>query len=330
MPLTRTTTVAAASEQEILDWISARVSSAAAAGVRIGIGDDAAVLSFRGDGVATTDTLVHGPDFRLAWSSGSDIGWKAIAVNVADVAAMGAEPTALLVALTLPPETTLGFLADLYDGMGAACAALAPSARIVGGDLTVSPTLMIAITAMGDLAGRPPVTRAGARPGDVVAVAGEQGRAVRGLDVLFRRFRSDSGPIAVDRAVLSEAERVDLDRQLRPRPPVSAGVAAAEAGVTAMMDVSDGLVLDARRMARASSVRIDIAAASLGDDPESALFGGEDHALLATFPASVPLPAPFRAIGLVHDGAGEVTVDGRTVDERGGWDPYQDWDDALG
>lgn len=326
----RSSLVGDISEAEILTWLTEHLPRPSAA-ILVGIGDDAAVVRFGGDVVATTDTLVHGPDFRLAWSTGYDIGWKAVAVNVADVAAMGAEPSALLVALTLPPQTDLGFLADLYDGMVDACAALAPTASIAGGDLTISETLTVAVTALGDLNGRRPVLRSGAQVGDVVALAGEQGPAGRGLALLFSQFRAADGtPTPIDTRGLSEAERHALNLQLRPLPPVAAGIEAAEAGATAMMDVSDGLVIDARRLARASGVRVDLHAAALGDDPRAALFGGEDHALLATFPPSVTLPAAFSRIGTVRAGEAGVDVDGQPVAERGGWDPYQDWDAARG
>ena len=322
------------SEGDVLEWITRRVQMPRdGGGVTLGIGDDAAVLRFAGDAVATTDTLVHGPDFRLAWTTGYDLGWKAVAVNVADVAAMGATPTALLVALTLPPQTTLGFVDEFYRGVAAACTELAPVATVAGGDLTVSDTLTVAITALGDLEGRAPITRSGAQPGDIIALAGEQGLAGRGLRVLFERFRdADRIPVAVDDSALTDTERLWVSRQLRPVPPVRLGREAAEGGATAMMDVSDGLVIDARRLARASRVRLDFASSRLGDDAHAALIGGEDHALLATFPAGAALPAGFRPVGTASAAAsGEaVTVDGAPFDERGGWDPYQDWDDAQG
>ena len=110
---------------------------------------------------------MHGPDFRLAWSSGYDLGWKAAAVNLADIAAMGARPTALLVALAMPARPAPSFVERLADGLRDACAALAPGCAVVGGDLTVSDVLTIAVTALGDLEGRAPVLRHGARPGDV-------------------------------------------------------------------------------------------------------------------------------------------------------------------
>lgn len=313
------------SEGRILAAILDRLGPSEA---QIGPGDDAAVLSAPdGRVVATVDTLVHGPDFRLAWSSGFDLGWKAAAVNLADVAAMGARPTALLVALTMPDDTRLSFVEALADGLRAACAQLAPGCTVEGGDLTVSDTLTVAVTALGSLDGRAPVLRSGARPGDVVAVCGELGAAGRGLAVLFDRFRdADGTPVPVDAASLDDRDRADLSAQLRPRPPVEAGVVAAAAGATAMMDVSDGLVLDATRMAAASRVSIDLDA---GLDAV-ALTGGEDHALLAAFPAGA-LPDGFRAIGRVGEpGEHPVTVAGAPVGGRTGWDPYRDWDEHRG
>ena len=299
----------------------------------VGPGDDAAVIA-AADGrvVATVDTLVHGPDFRLAWSSAFDLGYKAAAVNLADIAAMGATPTALLVALAMPDATRLSFVTGIADGLRAACRDLAPGCRVEGGDLTVSDTLTVAVTALGALAGRAPVLRSGARVGDVVAVAGELGSAARGLRLLFERFTDASGaPIPIDERVLEPAELTDLAAQLRPSPPVWLGPDAADAGATAMMDVSDGLVLDASRMAAASGVTLALESPLLGADPASALGGGEDHALLAAFPADRALPHGFVRVGTVQArGEHAVLVDGRPFEGRGGWDPYRDWDTRTG
>lgn len=316
------------SEGRILQAILAR--TAPASHTLIGPGDDAAVIAApSGTVVATTDTLVHGPDFRLAWSSGYDLGWKAAAVNLADVAAMGARPTALLVALAVPRDLRLSFVERLADGFSDACAALAPGCGVVGGDLTVSDTLTVAVTALGDLEGRAAVTRSGARPGDAVAVAGELGHAAHGLAVLFGRFRDGETPVAVDSGLLLDGERAALSAQLRPAPPIGLGPVAAVAGATAMMDISDGLALDARRMAEASGVTIALDGDALGENRERALAGGEDHALLATFSDGV-LPPGFRIIGAVLPrGADALLCDGAPVDVAG-WDPYRDWDSASG
>ncbi len=318
------------SEGHILRAILARTPAAEHA--LLGPGDDAAVIAApSGSVVVTTDTLVHGPDFRLAWSSAYDLGWKAAAVNLADVAAMGARPTALLVALAVPRDLRVSFVEGMADGLRDACAALAPGCAVVGGDLTVSSVLTIAVTAMGDLEGRPPVTRAGAEVGDVVAVAGELGQAAQGLAVLFGRFRDGDDPVPVDPAQLAAGEHLALDAQLRPVPPIGLGPLAAIAGATAMMDVSDGLAIDAGRLAAASAVTIALESRALGTDPARALAGGEDHALLATFPADGPLPPGFRAIGVVQQAREDapVTCDGIAADPAG-WDPYRDWDATAG
>ncbi|MET0735208.1 MAG: thiamine-phosphate kinase [Microbacterium sp.] len=323
-------TVGKLSEGEVLRAILERLAMSSAV---VGPGDDAAVLAAPdGRVVATVDTLVHGPDFRLAWSSAFDLGWKAAAVNLADVAAMGARPTALLVALAMPEDTRLSFVRGIAEGLRAACETLAPGCAVEGGDLTVSDTLTIAVTALGSLEGRNPVLRSGARVGGTLAVAGELGAAGRGLALLFDRFRdAASAPIAVDETLLSAAEQTDLAAQLRPGPPISLGAAAASAGAIALMDVSDGLVLDAARMAAASGVTLSIDSSALGDAPASALAGGEDHALLAVFPAGAALPEGFHRIGVVAErGEHPVLVDGAAYAGRGGWDPYQDWDAARG
>lgn len=318
------------SEGEILRAILSR--TARGSHTLLGPGDDAAVVAApSGSVVATTDTLVHGPDFRLAWSSGYDLAWKAAAVNLADIAAMGARPTALLVALAIPRDLRLSFVERLADGFREACAALAPGCAVVGGDLTVSDVLTVAVTALGDLEGRAPVTRAGARVGDVIAIAGELGHAAHGLSVLFGRFRETGTgvPLPVDVSALGSGESAALQAQLRPSPPIGLGAFAATAGATAMMDVSDGLALDARRMAAASEVTIALDAATLGDDPLRALAGGEDHALLAAFPPGM-LPSGFRPIGEVRArGDHDLLVDDAPVDVSG-WDPYRDWDSTAG
>ncbi|MDF2917963.1 MAG: thiamine-phosphate kinase [Microbacterium sp.] len=323
--------VGSLSEEAVLAHILQRLGPGQAL---VGPGDDAAVLRLADARVVvTTDTLIHGPDFRLAWSSGQDLGAKAAAVNLADVAAMGARPVALFVALAMPPETSIGFVGELASGLREACDELAPGCRVEGGDLTSSDTLTIAVTAVGELdPGRAPVLRSGARPGDIVAICGDVGLAAAGLDILFDRFRDERGAaIAVDDAALSPSERVAVRGQLRPRPPIGSGTAAARAGATAMMDVSDGLVRDARRLGQASSVTIDLERSTLGPDSDRALRGGEDHALLATFAAGTVLPAGFRRIGSVKQaGLDPLTVDGRPERSAGGWDPYRDWDGAGG
>jgi thiamine-monophosphate kinase len=316
----------------------------------IGIGDDAAVLATPdGRVVATTDLLVEGRHFRRDWSAPADIGGKAAARNLADVAAMGATPVALLVGLATPGDLPVAWARDLVSGITAECART--GATIIGGDVSSADTIMLAVTALGDLAGREPVTRAGARPGDLLAVTGVLGHAAAGLALLGAGL---AGP-----AALVTAYRW-------PRPPYQAGPEAAALGATSMIDVSDGLVADTGHVARASGVLIDIdtvrlapgsdllaAAARLGRsgpprpaDPSAAarpdcnarprdhvepaglarplvwmLTGGEDHALAATFPPGTGLPAHWRVIGQVRQGEG-VLVDGQPFQGQPGWDHF--------
>lgn len=297
----------------------------------IGPGDDAAVLRAPdGRYVVTTDMMVHGPDFRLAWSTPYDLGWKAAATNLSDVAAMGAVPTALVVAIAAPADTPAADLEEIARGLRDACERLAPGCGVVGGDLSVSSVLTFAVTAFGDLEGRAPVLRSGARAGDTVAVSGRLGLAATGLRLLFRDGVDDAGE--PDRAAFERvlaAHPAAVGAQLRPEPPIPDGPLAALAGATAMLDLSDGLALDARRVGEASGVAIDLDPALLGEDPAIAIAGGEDHGLLATFPPGAALPGGFRPVGVVAEGSG-VLVAGRPYDALGGWDPYLHWDGNTG
>jgi thiamine-monophosphate kinase len=308
-------------EAEVLARIFPRLPESTA--TILGPGDDAAVLRAPdGRFVVTTDTMIHGPDFRLAWSTPHDLGWKAATTNLADIAAMGAVPTALVVAVAAPADTDVAVLEGIADGLRDACEQLAPGCGVVGGDLSSSATLMIAVTAFGDLQGRDAVLRSGARPGDMVAVSGALDLAARGLELLFERAVDDTGAPDADRARAVRSEfPAEVEAQLAPAPPLRDGPAAAVAGATAMLDVSDGLAIDGRRIATASGVRLDIDSAAL-ESPAS-LTGGEAHALLATFPPEVELPGGFRVIGRVLAGEG-LSVDGMPYDARGGWDPYVD------
>lgn len=310
-------------ESAVLARIFPRLPSAAAQ--LLGPGDDAAVLAAPdGRFVVTTDLMVHGPDFRLAWSLPHDLGWKAAASNLSDVAAMGAIPTALVVAIAAPAASPVTLLEGIADGFRDACAALAPQCGVVGGDLSASDTLTIAVTAFGDLEGRAPVLRTGARAGDVVAVSGALGEAAGGLRLLFTEaVDADGEPDAERAAVLREHTRA----QLAPSPPIGDGRLAALAGATSMLDLSDGLAIDAARIARASGVAIDFDRAALGADPGVALGGGEDHSLLATFPPHTVLPGSFRAIGRVtkpREDSALVCLNGEPHLVTG-WDPFTGW-----
>ncbi|TFB92669.1 thiamine-phosphate kinase [Cryobacterium sp. HLT2-28] len=328
-PLPSSETLADLSEGEVLARIFPRLPGSDAQ--LLGPGDDAAVLRAPdGRYVVTTDMMIQGPDFRLAWSTPHDLGWKAAATNLSDVAAMGARPTALVVAIAAPPSTPIWVIEGIADGLRDGCDALAPGCGVVGGDLSASDALTLAVTAFGDLEGREPVLRSGARPGDVVALAGRLGDAGWGLSLLFRLgVDADGTPDAALAAALRERHPREIGAQLAPEPPIDRGPAAALAGATAMLDVSDGLAIDAGRLARASGVGIDFDSTTLGGQVERALGGGEDHGLLATFPAGAELPDGFRRLGVVTAAAGVVLVDG-TPHTQGGWDPYRGWDGAAG
>lgn len=335
--------VGALGEHEVLRRVLAQLGTAQA--TRVGPGDDSAVLRLGGDLVVTSDTMVEGPDFRLAWHAaaesggGFELGWKLAATNLSDIAAMGAKPVGLTVAFACPKDTHVALLEQISRGLDAACRELAPGCGVVGGDLSTAPVLVAAVTALGDLEGRSPVLRSGASPGDVVAYAGQLGLAGLGLALLFREATdaTDAGDVAHARTLgdLRERHPAVISAQLAPTPPILAGIAAAEAGATAMLDVSDGLSLDASRIATASGVTLalesELLAAAFGTQQgqtvpvESMLTGGEDHGLLASFPVGVSLPAGFHPIGSVldarTDGAG-VLLDGARYAPRG-WDPYR-------
>ena len=318
-------TVGELGELAVLDRIVRRLPAGSPV---LGPGDDCAVVAAPdGRFVVTTDMMVHGPDFRWAWSSPEDVGWKAAATNLSDVAAMGAVPSGLVIALAAPQDTPAAVLESFADGVRAAVDALAPGCGVVGGDLSTSGTFTVAVTAFGDLADRPPVVRSGARPGDVLAVSGALGPAARGLTRLFREGVDPDGEPSRAATVASGADAdPDVARQRRPVPPIADGPRAARAGATAMLDLSDGLAIDAGRLARASGVTLGL---EVDLDPV-ALHGGEDHGLLATFPADTVLPGGFRRIGVVRDrGDADLVHDGAAVPTTG-WDPYADWDGAAG
>ncbi|WP_433721556.1 thiamine-phosphate kinase [Actinoplanes sp. CA-051413] len=310
--------IAETGEFGLITRIVARLETGAAS--LLGPGDDAAVVAAPDRRVvASTDVLVEGRHFRRDWSSAADVGHRAAAANLADIAAMGANPTALLVALCVPTDLPVEWAEELAGGLSTEAARV--GAAVVGGDMSSSPTLTIAVTALGDLEGREPVLRSGAQPGDVVALAGRTGHAAAGYTVLSRGFRTPK--------LLVEAYR-------RPEVEYAAGPTAARLGATSMIDISDGLLQDLGHVAAASVVGIDIdraafevpdqmrdAASALGVDPYVWLLaGGDDHALAATFPAGTQLPPGWRAVGSVHEGTG-VTVDRRPWQGGTGWDHFR-------
>jgi thiamine-monophosphate kinase len=302
-------TVGEVGEFALIDLVRERAS--ANRQTLIGPGDDAAHIQTKdGTFVVSTDLLVDGRHFRRDWSSATEVGRKAAAANLSDINAMGGVATALTVALGLPADLPVSWVLDLAEGFEAECALV--GAHVVGGDVTAADQIVIAVTAMGDAAH--PVRRDGAAPGDVVAFAGELGVAGAGFAALSRGFRSPKAAV--------DAHRV-------PHPPYAAGPQAADAGATAMVDVSDGLLADVGHIAVASGVVIDLetaaftipeaistVAGALGVEPiQFVLSGGDDYALVATFSSATELPDGWTKIGTVLDGDHPgVLVDGSTFD----------------
>ncbi len=273
--------------------------------------------------VASTDLLVEGRHFRREWSSPYDVGRRAAAQNLADIAAMGAVPTALLVGLAAPADLPVAWAEQFADGLAAECALV--GAAVVGGDVAASDVLTLGVTALGSLQGRQPVTRAGARVGDVLVLAGRLGWSAAGLAVLRR---GDPGLIKRHADVVAAFRR--------PRPPYAAGPLLADLNATAMIDVSDGLLADLRHVAEASGKQLELhsdwllvepalraSAADLGVDPLAwVLTGGEDHALVAALPAdSVVAPGMLR-IGWVRTGDGVRVVGPRPAAGPDGYDHF--------
>jgi thiamine-monophosphate kinase len=313
--------------------------------VRLGSGDDAAVTVPGGATATSVDALVDGVHFRREAASPEQIGRKALATALSDLAAMGAEPGEAYIAIGAPAE--IGEEELLAIGAGLAAVAAATATTLAGGDLTRAPALTLAVTVVGH-APRPEdfVTRAGARPGDAVVVTGELGGAVAGLLLLDDPGLSaepdrSSDPHPAELGSLADALRA---RQLDPAPRLAAGRALAAAGARAMIDLSDGLGGDAVHLAAASGVRLELDAAEIpvqpgvaavaaaaGRDPlELAVSGGEDYELLAALPpdrveeATAMLAASGLAltvIGRVAAGGGvEIRLPGGGALEPRGYD----------
>ena len=298
----------------------------------VGPGDDAAVISVTDSRVViTTDTMVQDHDFRLEWSSGFDIGYKAVTSNIADLVAMGAVPRALTVALVVTKQTPQAWLEEFASGLQSACDRHAPECQIVGGDLASGEQIVIAIAAHGDLESREPRLRSTAEVGDLIVIAGTLGKAACGLALLS----SDDESLSA-----SYPDLVSI--QLRPVPDFALGLELA-AVASSMLDVSDGLSLDAGRLASSSNVSVNIkkellegyaaileqAAQSINSrdfeaEPVSEwdwiLHGGEDHCFLATVSPTAALPRGTKVIGeVVAKGDSAVYLSGQPLGPKG-WD----------
>lgn len=326
-------------ESALIDAIRRR--AAGGDGVRVGIGDDCAVLEPTPGTmlVATTDLLIEDVHFRRRYTEPADIGWKSLAVNLSDVAAMGASPRWALIALACPTTTTMEEVEAFYTGLQTLGAE--HGVALVGGDTSSSPAgWFVNVTVLGETIGTP-LTRSGARPGDVVAVTGTLGRAAAGLAVLQR----SKAPAGVATGCLADLTTAHL----RPRPRVAEGRWLGGAGgVTAMIDLSDGLATDLAHVARESGVgaRVDLSrlpvaestravARALGSDALAwATGGGEDYELLLTCGRSVfdrlseglerATGARLTAIGEIEAGRQVAFVDarGRARSAASGWEHF--------
>ena len=269
-----------------------------------GIADDGAELA--GGLVVTQDVLVEDVHFRLAWTSWRDLGYKAAAVNLSDLAALGAEPTALLVSLAAPPDTAATAVEELYEGLNE------PAVPIVGGDTTRAERLMVVVTALGRSERVP--GRSGARPGDVLVVTGPLGGAAAGLHALRHGL---------------DGHEAHVERHRRPPFRLEEGRRLA-ATAHALMDLSDGVAADAARLAARSGVRIaiDVELLPLADDlPEADgvpfWTQGEDYELLAALAPDDPLADAFPRVGAAEAGEGvELRRRGVPLDVHG-WDPFR-------
>lgn len=299
--------------------LAATGAEPAAGAVDFAIGDDASLLRLPpGTQLVTTiDALVEEVHFRRDWSRPEDLGWKALAVNVSDLGAMGARPLAALISIALPPDLPVEWIDRLYQGLGEC--AKQYGCPLVGGDTVRAPKhLALSVTALGSVPTGKAVRRAGARVGDLLCVTGVLGESGAGLELL-------------QQSTTRKDEYAPLYQwHLRPQPPVAAGAALAEVGLpTAMMDLSDGLGSDLRHLTRASGVgatveanRLPIsdatrhAAKELGvGSIHWALFGGEDYQLLFTVPQDrfAEVAPTLALLGVTATAIGEITLNGLTL-----------------
>jgi thiamine-monophosphate kinase len=313
--------VASVGEFALIDRLR-RLVPTSGPGVTVGLGDDAAVLAFAGPVLATCDIQVEGVHFTWDLCAPNDVGWRAVAVNLSDIAAMGGTPRFLLISMALPPDTAVEVVEQLYRGV----AEISSSHAVVvaGGNLSsTSGPLVIDVTALGD-AGRP-LTRAGARPGDRVWVTGEVGKAAAG------RFLAGHPPVR------SSGRDALVAAYCRPTPRVAAGkVLGSMPEVSAMIDTSDGTASDLLHVVEASrvGVRLEVdrlpvprgladAAHEAGDDPTAwTLAGGEDYELLFTAAPEFDPYAPGLAarldVPLTRIGEILPQAEGRWILDRGG------------
>ena len=325
MPLTDAQTVSDLGEEGLIALVTSYLPRPPSG--QVWSGDDAAVIPAPGPGTLfTTDTLVEGQDFDRAYCDGFDLGWKAMAVNVSDIAAMGGRPTHAVATLALPPDTTVSFAGGIARGLAAAADRW--DVAVVGGDVSAAPVVTFGVALLGTAGPGGAVRRNGARPGDAICLTGPVGGSWGGLELLSRGL-GGHGPALVE-------------RHLRPGARVEEGRLLAEAGATAMIDVSDGLAVDLARLMRASgtgctvdpaAVPVDVdlhVLTELGlvreeDVQRGAILGGEDFELLATVPPEDLAALPGTVIGEVTEET-EMRFGHDDLEELGrqGWDHLRD------
>ena len=326
-------TLSTVGEFNLIERLTGVLGRPDAPGLLLGIGDDAAAWRPTPDTVtvATADALVQGVHFDLATTSWADLGWKALAENVSDVAAMGCEPRYALIALALPGTVDPTEVEALYSGLQECAEAYRCS--VVGGDVVASPNVAISVALIGEsaptAAGEEPplLTRSGARPGDLLAVTGPLGVSAAGLQALTERGTKGDGPTPLPNpppqggrefATIIAAHR-------RPIPRVAAGRALVQAGIRCAIDVSDGLIADVGHICERSAVDAEIDAARVPVHPavaalypeealEMALSGGEDYELVCA-----GSQAAIRQASEVLRAAGEpeLVFIGKIVARRG-------------
>lgn len=296
-------------------------------------GDDAAVVRTTDETLAAADLLVEGRHFDFAFSSPADVGFKAVTVNVSDIAAMGGRPRYVLVSIGAPTATPVSLLESLYDGIGEA--ARAYGVAVAGGDTVGADEIIVSVAVLGEPGPGGVVLRSGARAGDLLCVTGELGAAAAGLALL----RAESGDPAA-RALADRFPRL-VQAHRRGVARLREGEAAATAGARAMIDVSDGLISDAWHMCERSDVGLILdghtvpAAAGVADVEEwagvsgLALSGGDDYELcIAVSPDGVETltravaPTAVTMIGRFVEGSG-VELSGAEAPDVAGWDSFR-------
>lgn len=343
------TAISGMSEAGVLDVLYSGLGERWLSGEHVVLsgGDDAAILSASsGSYVVSTDTMIEGQDFLHRWPNGTaqpaqSIGFKAIAQNVSDINAMGAETTGVFISLSVPSSTTTAWIREFGQGVSKALAELgAEQAVVAGGDLGHSPQIAITVTVTGELTG-PPLLRSQAQEGDVIYVAGNLGKSAAGLEALLsEKSLENHGHLIQD--------------HFFPRPPLGTGGRATDLGVKCGMDISDGLLKDLDRILNASGKHLgaqldtqelipfanylrDAAQALHKNAWEWVLSGGEDYGLLVTAPKHILLPPEFHSIGRVialgENGGPQIQVTTAAPDDaseihevltgaRQGWDHF--------